>query len=113
MNRLSAIDAFAPAFARIKVILFQPFRLGTWLKIGLIGLLGGAVVSGGGGSNFRAPVMPRNAGHDDFPRNVDDIMRAIRSIHLADYFHIFVIAIAVIVVLALIFLYLFCRFRFI
>jgi hypothetical protein len=113
MNRLSAIDAFAPAFARVKAMLFRPFRLGTWLKIGLIGLLGGAVVSGGGGSNFRAPVMPRNVPHDDLPHNVDDILRAIRSIHLADYFHIFVIVIAVIVALALIFLYLFCRFRFI
>jgi len=113
MNRLSATDAFAPAFARVRAMLFRPFRLGMWLKIGLIGLLGGAVVSGGGGSNFRAPVMPRKVPQGDLPHNVDDILRAIRSIHLADYFHIIVIVIAVIVVLALIFLYLFCRFRFI
>ena len=113
MNRLSATDAFAPAFAHVRAMLFRPFRLGMWLKIGLIGLLGGAVVSGGGGPNFRAPVMPNNMPHDDLPHNVDDILRAIRSIHLADYLHIFVIVIAVIVVLALIFLYLFCRFRFI
>ena len=113
MNRLSATDAFAPAFARVRAMLFRPFRLGVWLKIGLIGLLGGAVVSGGGGSNFRAPVTPRNVPQDDLPRNVDDILRAIRSIHLADYFQVIVIVIAVLVVLALIFLYLFCRFRFI
>ncbi len=113
MNRLSAIDSFAPAFARVRAMLFSPFRLGAWLKMGLIGLLGGGAIVSGGGSNFRAPVMPRNVPHNDLPPNAEDILRAIRSIHLADYFHVIVIVIAVIVVLALIFLYLFCRFRFI
>ena len=113
MNRLSAIDSFAPAFARVRAMLFHPFRLGTWLKIGLIGLLGGgAIVSSGGGSSFRVPAIPRS-GHGDLPPNAEDILRAIRNIHLADYFHAFVIVIGVIIVLALIFLYLFCRFRFI
>lgn len=112
MNRLSAIDAFAPAFARVRAMLFSPFRLGAWLKIGLIGLLGGGLVVSGSGANIRTPVIPQNVPHGDLP-NADDILRAIRSIHLADYFHIIVIVIAVIVVFALIFLYLFCRFRFI
>lgn len=44
MNRLSAIDAFGPAFARVGAMLFRPFRLGVWLKMGLIGLLGGGAV---------------------------------------------------------------------
>jgi hypothetical protein len=113
MNRLSAIDSFAPAFARVRAMLFSPFRLAAWLKVGLIGLLGGGVIVSGGSSSFRAPVMPRNVPHNDLPPNAEDIFRAIRSIHLADYFHVFVIVIGVIVVLALIFLYLFCRFRFI
>jgi hypothetical protein len=113
MNRLSAIDAFGPAFARVRAMLFRPFRLGTWLKFGLIGLLGGGTVVAGGGLNFRAPVIPGNVPHRGLPPDAEDIFRAIRSIHLADYFHVFVIVIAVIVVLALIFLYLFCRFRFI
>lgn len=112
MNRLSAIDSFAPAFARVRAMLFSPFRLGTWLKIGLIGLLGGGAIVSGGGSSFHTPAIPRH-GQGDLPPNAEDILRAIRSIHLADYFHVFVIVIAVIVVLALIFLYLFCRFRFI
>ena len=93
-------------------MLFHPFRLGTWLKMGLIGLLGGGAIVSGGGSNFRVPAIPRN-GHRNLPPNTEDILRAMRSIHLADYFHVFVIVIGVIVVLALIFLYLFCRFRFI
>lgn len=112
MNRLSAIDAFGPAFARVRAMLFHPFRLATWLKMGLIGLLGGGLVVSGSGANFRTPAVPQNVPHGDLP-NADDILRAIRSIHLADYFHIIVIVIAVIVVFALIFLYLFCRFRFI
>jgi hypothetical protein len=113
MNRLSAIDAFSPAFARVRAMLFHPFRLGIWFKMGLIGLLGGGVVVSGGSYNFRAPVIPHGLPHGDLPPNAEDILRAIRSIHLADYFHAFVIVIGMIVVFALIFLYLFCRFRFI
>ena len=112
MNRLSAIDTFGPAFARVSAILFRPFRLGTWLKMGLIGLLGGGVVVANGSFNFRAPT-PSSMPPGDLPQNAEDFFRAIRSIHLADYFHVILIVIAVIVVLALIFLYLFCRFRFI
>jgi hypothetical protein len=82
--------------------------------MGLIGLLGGGAIVSGGSSSFRVPVIPRGGvPHGDLPPNAEDILRAIRSIHLADYFHVIVIVIGVIVVLALIFLYLFCRFRFI
>jgi hypothetical protein len=111
MNRLSAIDAFSPAFARVGAMLFRPFRLGNWLKMGFIGFLGGGMVVASGGLNFRAPVIPPKT--RDHAPDAGDIYQAIRHIHLADYFHLFVIAIAVIIVLALIFLYLFCRFRFI
>jgi len=113
MNRLSAIDAFGPAFSRVGAMLFRPFRLGTWLKMGLIGLLGGGTVVASGGFNFRVPAIPSGGSRGELPPETEDIFRAIRAIHLADYFHIFVIVIAVIIVLALIFLYLFCRFRFI
>ena len=113
MNRLSAIDAFGPAFARVGTMLFKPFRLGTWLKVGLIGLLGGGVVVASGGLQFsRSRHASRRSAWPASPE-AEDIFRAIRSIHLADYFHYFVIAFVVIAVLALIFLYLFCRFRFI
>lgn len=94
-------------------MLFRPFRLGTWLKMGLIGLLGGGTVVASGGFNFRVPAVPSGGSRGELPPETEDIFRAIRAIHLADYFHIFVIVIAVIIVLALIFLYLFCRFRFI
>ena len=75
-------------------MLFNPFRLGTWLKMGLIGLLGGGVVVAGGGLNFRVPVTPSGAPHGQLPPEAEDILRAMRSIHLADYFHVIVIAIA-------------------
>jgi hypothetical protein len=111
MNRLSPIDAFGPAFARVGAMLFRPFRLGTCLKMGFIGFLGGGIVVAKIGFNFHAPVIPPRT--RDHAPDAADIYQAIRHIHLADYFHLFVIAVAVIAVTALIFLYLFCRFRFI
>ena len=114
MNRLSAINALEPAFARVGTILFKPFRLGKWLKMGLIGLLGGGLVTFSGGTfNFRTRPF-----HPSFPQGQVsaesmDIARIMRSIHLADYFHVFLIAFAFAVVIGLIFQYLFCRFRFI
>jgi hypothetical protein len=114
MNRLSAIDAFGPAFKRVGTLLFQPFRLAVWLKIGLIGLLGGGLITaGGGGSNFRMPDLNSSFPRGQVPPEFGDITRALRSVHLADYFQYFVIALTVVVVLGIVFQYLFCRFRFI
>jgi len=114
MNRLSAIDAIGPAFSRVGTMLFSPFRLRTWLKIGFIGVLGGGLVtasSGGGNMNFRGgfpPQFPKGRLPDDW-----DLSRVFNSIHLADYIHFIMIAIGIAIVLGLIFQYLFCRFRFI
>lgn len=114
MNRLSAVDAFAPAFARVATLLFQRFRFGVWLKIGLIGLLGGGLVTAGtGGSSFRMPDLNSRFPRGQVPPEIEDISRALRSIHLADYLQVFVIVFVAAVVIALIFQYLFCRFRFI
>ncbi|MGC2694455.1 MAG: hypothetical protein WA738_01555 [Candidatus Angelobacter sp.] len=114
MNRLSAIDALGPAFARVNTMLFKPFRLGTWLKMGFIGILGGGVATFNSNFNFRAPVMPRQFPRDQLPKDPwADIQSALRSIHLADYLHIILIAVVVLVVISLVFLYLFCRFRFV
>ncbi|HEY2496141.1 MAG TPA: hypothetical protein VGK24_03650 [Candidatus Angelobacter sp.] len=113
MNRLSALDALSPAFARVGAMLFQPFRVKTWLKIGFIGFLGGGLATASGGFNFRMPAFPNRLPQGQLPPEAADISRAIRSIHIADYFHIIVIVLAVGLVTALIFQYLFCRFRFI
>lgn len=114
MNRLSALDAFGPALSRVGTMLFKPFRLGTWLKMGFIGLLGGGLATfSTGNMNFRG-MPPAGVPRGDFPNDpFYELQRVFRSIHLADYLHIIVIVLAVILVLSLIFLYLFCRFRFV
>jgi len=93
-------------------MLFHPFRLSNWLKMGFIGFLSGGMVVANSGFNFRAPVIPPGT-HRDASPDAADIYQAIRHIHLADYFHLFVIAAVVIAVIALVFLYLFSRFRFV
>jgi hypothetical protein len=114
MNRLSAIDAFRPALSRVEAMLFKPFRLGTWIKMGFIGLLGGGLATFSMNTNFRGPMFPPRVPSGEFPSDpMYEIQRAIRSIHLADYFHIIVAVLAVVIVISLIFLYLFCRFRFV
>jgi len=112
MNRLSAIDAIGPAFTRVGTMLFSPFRLRTWLKMGFIGWLGGGLVTASGGNlNFRGGFPPQFP-KDRFPQEWD-LSRVLSNIHLADYFHLIVFAIAIGLVFGVIFQYLFCRFRFI
>lgn len=118
MNRLSAVDAVSPAMARVGTMLFHPFRLSTWLKIGFIGMLGGGVARFSGNLNFRGPMVPPDIHRGNLPDDpLGEIQRAIHSIHLADYLaayaHIIVAVVITILVVALIFLYLFCRFRFV
>jgi hypothetical protein len=54
---ISAFDALNPAFEHTKKQLFQPFRLGQWTKLALVGLFAGEMATGGGGggSNFQVP----------------------------------------------------------
>src|SRR5262249_52314168 len=110
----SAIDAIGPAFSRVGTMLFSPFRLRTWLKMGFIGCLGGGVVtasSGGGNMNFRGG-FPMQFPKGTVPEGWDP-SRILSSIHLANYIDAIMIALAIGVVIGLIFQYLFCRFRFI
>ena len=69
MNRLSALDAFSPAMARVSAMLFKPFRLGTWLKMGFIGLLGGGVATFNSTHYF--PLGDKGFGYS----GKDDLMR--------------------------------------
>jgi hypothetical protein len=54
-KRLSAIDAISPAFNRTGQLLFQPFRLGVWARLGLIALTTGEFAGGGGAANVNIP----------------------------------------------------------
>jgi hypothetical protein len=114
MNRLSALDAFSPAMARVNTMLFKPFRLSTWLKMGLIGLLGGGVARFSG-MNFRGPLFPPS--HTPSGRMPDDPLAVfqawLQSIHVADYLHVITTALIIGVAIVLVFIYLFCRFRFV
>ena len=101
--------------ARVGSMMFKPFRLSTWLKIGFIGLLGGGVARFGGGNlNFRGPIVPPS--HPPSGRGGDplaELQRILASIHVADYMHAIVVALIIGLAISLVFLYLFCRFRFV
>ena len=108
MPRLSAVEAVSPAFERLKAMMFRPFRMKTWLKVGLIGWLAGAMATSGS-FNFNVPSvpgeMPRASG-----KSVEDF---IRSLHLGNYIPLIVIVVIIALMIAIAFIYLFCRFRFI
>ena len=108
MPRLSAVEAINPAFERLKAMMFRPFRMKTWLKVGLIGWLAGAMASSGS-FNLNVPSvpgeMPRASG-----KSLEDF---IRSLHLGNYIPLIVIVVIIALAIAVTFIYLFCRFRFI
>jgi len=108
MPRLSAVEAINPAFERLKAMLFRPFRMKTWLKVGFIGWLG-AGGAASGGFNLRLPSssgqLPSGSG-----KSVEDF---IRSIHLGDHIVLIAVLVAIAMAFVLAFIYLFCRFRFI
>jgi hypothetical protein len=58
----SAVDAISPAFEHTKRQLLQPFRIGQWIRLALVGLLAGELSSGGfkvpNFSNFNLPRRP-------------------------------------------------------
>jgi hypothetical protein len=49
---ISAVDVITLAFQHTKRQLFQPFRLGQWTRLAIIGLLAGELGSGGGFNSF-------------------------------------------------------------
>ena len=59
----SAVDAISPAFEHTRRQLLQPFRLGQWVRLAVVGLLAGELSSGGGcnvpnPSSFNIPHHP-------------------------------------------------------
>lgn len=102
MPRLSAIDSVNPAMARVKWMLL-PFRLTTWLKVGLIGWLAGEAVSGGFNFNFPGHwEMPSGIPGPHFPTGIMGAMIAVIAV-----------IVALIVAFGLVMLYVSCRFRFV
>jgi hypothetical protein len=61
---ISAVDAISPAFQHTKQQLGQPFRMGQWARLALVGFLAGELPSGGCNSNFQIP--QHTSGSDRF-----------------------------------------------
>jgi hypothetical protein len=65
---ISAVDSISLAFNHTKKQLFQPFRLGQWIKLAFVGLLAGELGSGGGCNRFNFPAKPgAPPSHAPFP----------------------------------------------
>lgn len=60
---LNAIDAVRPAIERTRAELFQPFRIGIWLRFAALAILTGEMSSGGGVPNFgyHMPAQPNGS----------------------------------------------------
>jgi len=108
MPRLSAVDSVTPAIDRTKWIVL-PFRFGTWLVLGVIGLLAGEM-SGGGGFNFGG-FPPSFPGHEKLPPTGAG---GLPAFHFPHGLLMFLIVLGVVIVIfGLAFMYIACRFRFI
>src|SRR5215831_4119173 len=107
MPRLSATESINPAFERVKMMLFRPFRFTTWLKLGFIGWLAGA---GSASFNLNAP-SPPGGGSSGLPtgEDVEHTIRAFLSGHLL----LIALIVAAGILIGLGLVYLSCRFRFI
>ncbi len=103
---ISAFDALSLAFEHTKKQLFQPFRLGQWSRLALVGLFAGEMSTGGGGGfpNFQIPTSTRHT-HDNFA--------ASPTIDPALLIPLIIIAVIGVAVLWLVFLYISSRMRFI
>jgi hypothetical protein len=78
MPRLSAIDAVSPALERMQSMLFRPFRLKIWLKIGFIAWLAGGA---SGSFNLNVPSFPGgkrgdSGGIGDAGKNMGQFLRS-------------------------------------
>jgi hypothetical protein len=103
---VSAIDAVSPAFERMKLLLFRPFRFGQWLRFALVGFLAGEM-GGAGGCSFRLPM--------NFPGSSDsrDQFQFPGSGRGAAFILGLALAVLLIFVLALVFAYISSRMRFV
>jgi len=110
---LSPIDAISPAFQRLNEMLFQRFRIATWIKIGFIGWLAGGTGYQSLNLNTSTPRLPPGLGRSG--DTLKDLERALVTIQdwMMGHLAIIVAIVAVAMLLSLLFAYISCRFRFI
>ena len=94
----------------MNAMLFRPFRIKTWIKIGFIGWLAGGFASGGNFNYQSRGSWPGGHELDDVWRKIYDAMQ---SIHLREFIWIIVVLATIGLVIGIFFVYLFSRFRFI
>jgi len=89
---LSVVDPINPALARTKRILFQPFDLGKWLRLGFCAFLMALAEGGGGGGGGGGP--PGGGGSGGGGPDFEPVMEWIRD----NLTMIIVVAVAVVLV---------------
>ena len=107
-KRVSAIDAISPAFNRTGRILFQPFRLGVWARIGLIALTTGEFSGGSGAANANIPAGNGGGPKEDFLAAADPVADVLR-----DYFPWILAGVVALLALGLLAIFISSVFRFI
>lgn len=100
MYPISAADAVSPAIQRTKIFLFQPFRLGTYLKLCLVALLTEGL---GGNGNFNTGSHHHTSHGPKF-----DMPFAFTPERIAEFFA----AVALVILLCFFIYYLITRLRF-
>jgi hypothetical protein len=102
----SAVDAISPAIEHTKRQLFQPFRLGQWWRLALVGLLAGELGSGGCNTRGYSNLTP----HSGTPHSLGTVFAGIDPVLLAGLIAVLVVAS---VALGILFMYIGSVMRFI
>jgi hypothetical protein len=66
LKHVSAVESISPAFARTKLLLFEPFRVGLWARLAVVALVTGEAGGFGGGGESLANLNTRRRGGDSF-----------------------------------------------
>ena len=110
---LSAVDAIAPAFARMRAQLFQPFRFSVWARLAVVALTTGELSGNWGGStNFSLPPQWGGSGAEGWSRTLGAAGPSASDAVFA-YLPWIVVGVALLLVLGVLWLYCSCVFRFI
>ena len=113
---LSATEAVSPAIAHTKKQLFQPFRLGQWVRLALVGFLTGEISSGG---SCNAPTSFPNSRSGGGSHNAPNVEAGLHKLAAFWHAHTALIAgaitglIVIFFLLGILFAYLNSRMRFV
>jgi hypothetical protein len=106
MAGVSCVDCVGPAFSLMRKRLFQPFRLGYWSRIAVLGVFAGELSSNSGGSHRSGQSGAMHRIPPSFPHGL-------HSPWIAQHWHIVLGAIGVAVFISLLFFYISSVLRFV